>query len=351
VKTRSFSFRLPRDRIAQQPLAQRDRSRLLVLERASGRITHRAFSDLPDLLEPGTLVLLNDSRVRKARLFARAEAETESPSGGKAEFLLLEELQPGLWKTLAARARKQRPGKRYRFPGGVTGAVVAWEGAAKEGEGPFRFVRFDPPISEQYLEEHGHVPLPPYIDRADSSADAERYQTVYARTIGSAAAPTAGLHLTPELLRALEARGATVAALTLHVGTGTFLPIRSEDIEEHRMHEERYEVPEATARTVNQALSEGGKILAVGTTVVRAVESACREGMVAAGAGRTSLFIKPGFRFQVVSQLLTNFHTPRSTLLVLVSAFAGRGRVLRAYREALARGYRFYSYGDAMLIR
>jgi S-adenosylmethionine:tRNA ribosyltransferase-isomerase len=326
VKTRSFSFRLPRDRVAQQPLEQRDRSRLLVLDRASGRIAHHLFSDLPDLLETGTLVLLNDSRVRKARLYA-----------------------VGLWKSLAGRARKQRPGKSYRFPGGVTGTVVEWGGAGTEG--PFRFVRFEPPISEQYLEEYGHVPLPPYIARADSSADAERYQTVYARTVGSAAAPTAGLHLTPELLRALEARGVNVAALTLHVGTGTFLPIRSQNIEEHHMHEESYEIPEPTARTINQALTEGRRILAVGTTVVRSVESACRGGRIVAGAGRTSLFITPGFRFQVVSQLLTNLHTPRSTLLVLVSAFAGRTRLLRAYREALAQGYRFYSYGDAMLIR
>lgn len=343
MKTRSFSFRLPRERVAQQPLAERDRSRLLVLERASGRIAHRSFADLPDLVEPGTLVLLNDSRVRKARLYA------ESPSGGRAEFLLLEELEPGLWRSLVGRARKQRPGKSYRFPGGVSGTVV--EGPGQEDGGELRRVRFDPPISEAYLEQHGHVPLPPYISRADSDADAERYQTVYARAVGSAAAPTAGLHLTPDLLAELRARGAELAALTLHVGTGTFLPIRSETIEAHRMHEERYEIPEATAGAIDRALAEGRKVLAVGTTVVRAVESACRDGRVAPGAGRTSLYITPGYRFQAVSQLLTNFHTPRSTLVVLVSAFAGRVRLLRAYREALAQGYRFYSYGDAMLIR
>jgi len=347
VKTKSFSFELPRDRVAQQPLQERDSSRLLVLEREGGGIAHRRFSDLPELIRPGTLLLLNDSRVRKARLFGEPLAEGQSPTGGRAEFLLLEEREPGIWKCLAGRARKRQPGTSYRFPGGVTGTVVE----AASGEEPFRFLRFDPPICDAYLEEHGHVPLPPYIARPDCAADAERYQTVYARAVGSAAAPTAGLHLTRELLEALRARGAEVAALTLHVGTGTFLPIRTEDIEDHRMHEESYEVPEPTAQGINRALEEGRSILAVGTTVVRTVESAWREGRVAAGAGRTSLFIKPGFRFRVVSQLLTNFHTPRSTLLVLVSAFAGRPRVLRAYREALAQGYRFFSYGDAMLIR
>lgn len=343
MKTRSFSFRLPRDRVAQQPLERRDSSRLLVLGRSTGDIAHHRFGELPDLVEPGTLLLLNDSRVRKARLLGR------SPTGGVAEFLLLEETQPGVWKCLAGRARKQRPGNTYRFPGGVSGVVVT--PADSEPDPAFRFLRLDPPIAEAYLERHGHVPLPPYITRPDSSADAERYQTVYARALGSAAAPTAGLHLTEALLEALRERGVQVASLTLHVGTGTFLPIRTEDIDAHRMHEEGYDIPESTALAVDRALDEGRKVLAVGTTVVRAVESAWREGKVASGAGRTSLFIKPGYRFRVVSQLLTNFHTPRSTLLVLVSAFAGRTRLLRAYREALARGYRFFSYGDAMLIR
>jgi S-adenosylmethionine:tRNA ribosyltransferase-isomerase len=337
VKTRAFSFKLPAELIAQEPPAQRGASRLLVLDRAGGAIRHARIAELPSLLPSGTLVVLNDSRVRKARLFG-----VFPQTGGAIEVLLLERLEGGRWRALAARSRG-RQGRPYLFPGGVQGTVV-------ESSGDSCTVQFVPPVDEDYLERHGHVPLPPYIRRQDTPADGSRYQTVYARHTGSAAAPTAGLHLSEELLAELRRGGVEVAPVTLHVGLGTFLPIRSESIEGHLMHAESYRVPPETALAVNRALAEGRRVLAVGTTAVRTLESAWKEGEVRAGEGQTSLYILPGYRFRVVSQLLTNFHTPRSTLLVLVSAFAGRQAILRAYREAVRERYRFFSYGDAMLI-
>jgi len=337
VKTRAFSFRLPPELVAQEPPAQRGASRLLVLERGGGPLRHARFPDLPSLLPAGTVVVLNDSRVRKARLFG-ASPQTR----GVIEVLLLERMQGGRWQALVARARR-RQGRPYFFPAGVKGTVV------ESGEDTCT-VEFEPPLDEDYLELHGHVPLPPYIRRQDTPADGARYQTVYARSTGSAAAPTAGLHLTEELLEALRRGGVEVVAVTLHVGTGTFLPIRSERIEAHVMHTEAYHVPPDCAVAVNRALAEGRRVLAVGTTAVRTLESAWRDGEIRPGEGQSNLYIMPGYRFQVVSQLLTNFHTPRSTLLVLVSAFAGRQAILRAYREAVRERYRFFSYGDAMLI-
>jgi S-adenosylmethionine:tRNA ribosyltransferase-isomerase len=295
------------------------------------------IADLPSLLPAGTVVVLNDSRVRKARLFG-ASPQT----GGAIEVLLLERLEGGRWRALTARSRSRR-GRPYLFPGGVQGTVV-------ESAGDSCTVEFVPPLDEDYLEKHGHVPLPPYIRRQDTPADGIRYQTVYARHTGSAAAPTAGLHLSEELLAELRHAGVEVVPVTLHVGLGTFLPIRSESIEGHVMHTESYRVPPETALSVNRALAEGRWVLAVGTTAVRTLESAGGTGEVRAGEGWTSLYIRPGYRFRVVRQLLTNFHTPRSTLLVLVSAFAGRQAILRAYREAVRERYRFFSYGDAMLI-
>jgi S-adenosylmethionine:tRNA ribosyltransferase-isomerase len=336
VKTRAFSFKLPPELIAQEPPAQRGASRLLVLDRAGGALRHARIADLPSLLPPGTVVVLNDSRVRKARLFGA------SPAGGAIDVLLLEKLAGGRWRALTTRARS-RKGRPYLFPEEVRGTVV-------ETGGDSCTVEFVPPVEEDYLERHGHVPLPPYIRRQDTPADGARYQTVYARQVGSAAAPTAGLHLSEELLDRLRGGGVEVVAVTLHVGLGTFLPIRSQSIEEHVMHTESYRVPPETAQAVNRALAEGRKVLAVGTTAVRTLESAWSEGELRAGEGRTSLYILPGYRFRVVSQLLTNFHTPQSTLLVLVSAFAGRRAILRAYREAVRERYRFFSYGDAMLI-
>jgi S-adenosylmethionine:tRNA ribosyltransferase-isomerase len=351
VKTRRFSFDLPEDSIAQEPTHERGTSRLMVLERDTGGITHTRIDQLPAYLESGTVMVLNNTKVIKARLFG-ASSET----GGRVEFILLDELVPGLWRTLAGKARKQVPGKKFEFPGGTTAEIVP-ESEIPKGSvstsGVFRYLRFLPPIDASYLETHGHVPLPPYIRRADTPLDAERYQTVYAEDPGSAAAPTAGLHLTERLLEVLRQRGVVLVMLTLHVGAGTFLPIRTEQVEEHTMHEERYNIPTASAEQINSALGEGRTILAVGTTVVRALESAYSEDLrgLAAGRQRSSLYIHPGYKFKVVSRLMTNFHTPRSSLLVLVSAFAGRRRILDAYKTAVREGYRFFSYGDAMLIR
>lgn len=309
----------------------------MLLRRNSGKIEDTHIDQLPHLITADTIVVINDARVRKARLWGT------SATGGRVEFLLLEETQPGLWKVLCSKAKKQKPGKTYIFPRQVTGTIVS-------GSGSNRIVKFDPAIREEYLDRYGHVPLPPYIKRNDTPEDEKRYQTVYARTTGSAAAPTAGLHITREILTGLEKRGIAVLPLTLHIGLGTFMPIHKPTIEEHRMHEERYVIPEETARRINEGLSSNRRVLAVGTTVVRALESAWQEDHLQPGKGKTAIFIYPGYRFRVVSQLLTNFHTPKSTLLLLVSAFAGREQVLSAYRRAVSEGYRFFSYGDAMLI-
>jgi S-adenosylmethionine:tRNA ribosyltransferase-isomerase len=363
VKTSNFSFDLPEEAIAQEPSPDRGGSRLMVLNRESGQIMHGGFEQLPQYLDGGTVMVLNRTRVINARLFG-----TAADSGGRVEFILLKELQPGLWKTLASKARKQRPGRIYRFPGGITAQGVDEAALTRystsENRGPgcedhpgdkpegFRYLQFTPAIDVDYLDKHGHVPLPPYIRRQDIPHDVERYQTVYAEDPGSAAAPTAGLHLTRRILQELEGKGVILAKLTLHVGAGTFLPIRSDQVENHRMHEEHYHISAETAELINAALQEKRTVLAVGTTVVRALESAYSEELqgVAAGRRSTSLFIYPGYRFKVVSRLLTNFHTPRSSLLVLVSAFAGRRRILNAYETAVREGYRFFSYGDAMLI-
>jgi S-adenosylmethionine:tRNA ribosyltransferase-isomerase len=338
VKTRAFSFKLPTELIAQEPPAQRGSSRLLVLDRSSGTLRHERITDLPSLLPAGTVVVLNDSRVRRARLFG-----SSPQTGGSIEVLLLERLEGGRWRALAAKARS-RCGRPYLFPEGVQGTVV-------ESSGDSCTVEFTPPVDEDYLERQGHVPLPPYIRRADTGTDAERYQTVFARRTGSAAAPTAGLHFTPRLLAELQQRGVQIAYLTLHVGLGTFLPIRSEDIEGHVMHEEAFTVPRAVRLAVEAAKGEGRKVLAVGTTVVRTLESAWDGSGLREGDGRTWLYITPGYEFRVVDRLFTNFHTPGSSLLVLVSAFAGLDRIMEAYREAVGQRYRFFSYGDAMLIR
>ena len=338
MKTSQFSFSLPEKQIAQEPTADRESARLLVLDRASGRGTHSTVRDFAAFIEPGTVVVLNDTRVRKARVFA------ETAGGGRAEFLLLSRLEPTLWEALAGRAKHVKPGMLFHFPGNVTGTI-------QDAPDATRLVRFDAPIDDLWLEKHGHVPLPPYIRRADTIADGERYQTTFSRVTGSAAAPTAGLHFTPRLLDALRDRGARVAWLTLHVGLGTFLPIRTEEIEDHLMHEELYGIPRATKDLVDGAISEGRTVCAVGTTVVRALESAWSSGGLREGDGKAKIYITPGYDFKVVTRLFTNFHTPGSSLLVLVSAFAGRELVLQTYAEAVRRGYRFFSYGDAMLIQ
>ena len=338
MKTSQFSFDLPEDQIAQSPPAEREGSRLLVLDRSTGETSHSSVKELAQWIEPGTLIVLNDTRVRKARLFGTR------PGGGKTEFILLERKGEGSWEAIAGRAGRLKPGAVFSFPEGVTGILELSDGES-------RFLRFDPPIDEHWLERNGHVPLPPYIRRPDLPADEERYQTVYARVLGSAAAPTAGLHFTPRLLDELRARDARIAWVTLHVGLGTFQPIRTENIEDHRMHEESFAIPAATKALVDSAVREGRPVLAVGTTVVRTLESAWgREGLQE-GEGRTGIYITPGFKFNVVRRLFTNFHTPGSSLLVLVSAFAGIERILDTYGEAVRKGYRFFSYGDAMLIQ
>jgi S-adenosylmethionine:tRNA ribosyltransferase-isomerase len=342
LRTDDFSFELPEELIAQYPPKRRGESRLLVLDRATGERSHSAARELALFVEPGTLMVFNDTRVRKARIYGEA-----LDTGSRVEFLLLRRSGPAEWEAASTKMKKQRPGRRYRFPEGVEAEVV---GASDEGG--TRTLRFEPAIGEDYLERVGQVPLPPYIKREDEEADEERYQTVYAREVGSAACPTAGLHFTEGLLAALDARGVERASLTLHVGLGTFLPVRSESVEGHVMHEEEYSLPGETARAVMAAKAEGRPVLAVGTTSLRCLESAWDEGAgLRPGPGSTAIFIYPGYRFKAVDRLFTNFHTPRSTLLMLVSAFAGRERILAAYEEAVRMRYRFFSYGDAMLIR
>ncbi len=290
--------------------------------------------DIPDVIESGTLVVLNDTRVRKARIFGVSRA------GRKVEVLLLDRRGGGDWEALT----RARPGTMLHFADGISGTI-------ESAEDDVRLVRFQPAIDDAWLERNGHVPLPPYVKRADTPVDEERYQTVYARVTGSAAAPTAGLHFTSQLLEELAARGVQTAWVTLHVGLGTFLPIRAAQIEDHVMHEEAYSIPLRTKELVDAAVREGRLVLAVGTTVVRTLEAAWADEGLAAGEGRTRIYITPGFTFRVVKRLFTNFHTPQSSLLVLVSAFAGHELILRTYQEAIRKRYRFFSYGDAMLIR
>jgi S-adenosylmethionine:tRNA ribosyltransferase-isomerase len=349
LRTEDFSFELPEELIAQFPPERRGESRLMVLDRSTGSISHSAVRELPSFVEEGSLIVFNDSRVRKARLVGRA-----IDTGGIIEFLLLRRCGPADWLAVASRAKRQKPGRRYLLPESVQAEIVGAPDGGAAGHGETRILRFDPPIDDDYLERVGHIPLPPYIRREDAPADAERYQTVYSRVIGSSASPTAGLHFTDEILESLVRKGILFASVTLHVGLGTFLPVRSEEVEAHRMHEEEYEIPEATRDAVMSAKAEGRPVLAVGTTSLRALESAWREEEGPAGlrSGRasTSIFIVPGYDFKVVDGLFTNFHTPRSTLLMLVSAFAGRERILGAYEEAIRMRYRFFSYGDAMLL-
>ncbi len=343
--TRDFDFELPEASIAQQA-SPRGTSRLLVLD-AEGAARHRHVADLPSLLRPGDLVVVNNTRVLPARLFARR------PSGATLELLLVERQSEREWDALAKPGKRARPGDRFALldpatPAEPTAPALTVEILAKSDDGRHR-VRFSEPI-EPHLERLGHIPLPPYIKRPDDATDRERYQTVFSREPGAIAAPTAGLHFTPAILAALGARGIGVAEVTLHVGIGTFKPVTAELVHEHRMESERWEIPHATAEAIVAARSAGGRVVAIGTTVVRTLESAARAtGSITPGSGRTELFITPGYPFRVVDVLFTNFHLPCSTLLMLVSAFAGRERVLAAYAEAVRAGYRFYSYGDAML--
>lgn len=333
-----FDFELPASAIAQEA-APRGTSRLLVLD-ALGDARQRRIADLPRLLRQGDLLVVNDTRVIPARLFARREGGGPPAS---MELLLVEKLGPRRWEVLARPGRKARPGTRLTLTSNLHATVV------DKMEDGRHTIELDAEI-EPRLDELGHVPLPPYIQRADRAEDRERYQTIWARAPGAIAAPTAGLHFSAELLEELAAAGIQRAAVTLHVGIGTFKPVTTALVHEHSMEPERYEILQSTAAAIATTRAAGGRIVAVGTTVVRTLESAAAgDGIVRASSGRTDLFITPGFRFRAVDALLTNFHLPRSTLLMLVSAFAGRERVLAAYREAIEKRYRFYSYGDAML--
>jgi len=353
--TRDFDYELPAAAIAQRPVP-RGESRLLVLDR-EGEDRHRRIADLPGLLRAGDLLVVNDTRVLPARLFGKLAVPAGRQAAGRTiELLLVERLGDREWEVLARPGRSARPGAVIELEAaggsGEAGGRIYAEVLALAGNGRRR-VSFSEPI-EPHLDRLGHVPLPPYIRRADEPADRELYQTVYAARPGAIAAPTAGLHFSAELLAALAAAGVERAAVTLHVGIGTFKPVTAVLVSEHRMDRGRYEISEEAAAAVARARGAGRRVVAVGTTVVRALESAAAAaggGEVPPGPGATELFITPGFRFRVVDVLLTNFHLPRSTLLMLVSAFAGRERVLAAYAEAVEAGYRFYSYGDDMFIR
>lgn len=343
---KEFDFNLPEELIAQHPSGIRGQDKLMLLNRKTGETEHHNMSDLPDLILPGTLMIFNNSKVRRARCYGIKET-----TGREQEFIFLNQIDStgNTWNTMVKGAKKQKPGMRYTFPDGTTGTIIERE----ENTGTeFRALRFESPVTEEWFEKNGHIPLPPYIKREDTEEDSERYQNIYAKETGSAACPTAGLHFTEEMLSRLSEKGIERDFVTLHVGLGTFLPVREEKIEDHKMHEEAFTVSEATAEKINQAKKEGRPVLAVGTTSVRTLESACDEnGIVKAGTSSTHIFMYPGYRFKVIDQMFTNFHTPESTLIMLVSAFAGREHILNAYRNAVKNRYRFFSYGDAMFIR
>jgi len=348
VNVADFDFDLPDQLIAQEPATERGGSRLLVMDRATGRVAHHRFSDLPSFLRSGDVLVVNDTRVFPARLLG-----IRMPGGGAAEcFLVHPAAEPDTWIALVHPGQRLHEGSRMRFEG--AGRVLNADVLARHFHGR-RTVRLwtddGSPVRET-IDAIGHIPLPPYIKRPDTPSDRERYQTIYARERGSIAAPTAGLHFTPQLLDELDRRGVERATVTLHVGYGTFQPVRVDRVEDHHVESEHYEVTAETAAALTRARREGRRMIAVGTTTTRTLESLAvtPAGDVMAGAGETALFIHPGFEFKVVSGLITNFHLPKSSLLMLVSAFAGRDRVLGAYRQAIAERYRFYSYGDAMFI-
>jgi S-adenosylmethionine:tRNA ribosyltransferase-isomerase len=356
---REFDFDLPPELIAQSPTPERGGARLLYLSRSSGAVSHTSIASLPELLVPGDLLVVNDTRVFPARLLGR-----RVPTGGAVECLLVGRVgsgaglkrdrhgsDPEYWEALMHPGQKLRPGAQFVFEGASSlhGEVIE---RRFFGRRLIKLWTDDGSPVERAVDSIGHVPLPPYIKRGDSAFDRERYQTIFARARGSVAAPTAGLHFSPSLLDALGARGVGVARITLHVGYGTFQPVRVENVEDHRLEPERYEITAAAADAINRTLGESRRVVAVGTTTTRTLEAVAGEhdGRIHAGEGTTDLFIYPGFEFRIVRGLLTNFHLPQSSLLMLVSAFAGREHVLEAYRQAIERRYRFYSYGDAMLI-
>jgi S-adenosylmethionine:tRNA ribosyltransferase-isomerase len=368
VLVSEFDFHLPPELIAQEPLADRSASRMLHLERASGKFSDATFRDFPQMLRPGDLLVMNNTRVFPARLFgcrSGTHAQPVSPKNpaareflrGKVEVLLTKQSDddPLVWEALARPGRKLTPGEHVFFGGAETEADhrLAAE-IISVGDFGERTLRFDPvPDLFAEIEQLGHVPLPPYISREDAPSDRERYQTVYARERGSVAAPTAGLHFTPEVLTAIRQRGVETAEITLHAGLGTFQPVHAERVEDHKLHRERYSISAEAAKAINSARDSERRIIAVGTTSVRTLEFAASQspdGTIRPGSGEADIFIYPGYKFRVVDAMLTNFHLPQSTLLMLVCAFAGKQNVVRAYEHAVKERYRFFSYGDCMFI-
>jgi len=351
MKISEFTFDLPQELIAQTPAQRRGDDRLLVIDRKTGEYQDMQMSDFPSLIEPGSVIVVNDTKVRKARVFGISE------TGGKVEFLFTGALGPDRWQAMVSKSKKQRPGKGYDFldkDGNLyCRAVIETDVQDSDSGSSLKVVKFDRPVDEDFFQKCGHVPLPPYIKREDDFNDENRYQTIFANECGSMASPTAGLHFTPELVAQLEKKGVEVLHITLHVGMGTFLPVRTENLEDHVMHTESYQVSEEVADKINRAKAEGRKIVAIGTTSVRTLERAVdrESGLLLAKSSSTNLFIKPGFEFRMVDMMLTNFHTPESTLLVLVSAFAGKDHILAAYRHAVEKRYHFFSYGDATFLR
>lgn len=339
MKLEEFNYNLPERLIAQTPIEKRDESRLLVLHRATGKLEHRHFYDLPEYLNAGDVLVINDTKVLPARLYAHKE------TGAAIELVLIQQVDMNHWKALVRPGRKAQPGTRLLFESPKLTAEV--EAVIEEG---MRLIRFD--FSGNFfeiLDEIGNMPLPPYIK--EKLEDQDRYQPVYAREKGSAAAPTAGLHFTPELLNTIEKKGVIIVKVLLHVGLGTFRPVKVENIEEHQMHAEFYQVTQEAAETINKAREKGGRVFAVGTTSTRTLETVADEsGIMKEESGWTRKFIYPGYRYKIVDALITNFHLPQSTLLMLISAFASKDQIFHAYEEAIQKEYRFFSFGDAMLI-
>jgi S-adenosylmethionine:tRNA ribosyltransferase-isomerase len=349
-----FNFVLPPELIAQQPPAERGLSRMLVMNRTTGVLHDSTFADFPSLLNPGDLLVLNDSRVIPARLYAqRTSVRDRQHPTGQIEVLLTESIGENLWRALVKPGKKVAIGERLIFPSS-SGAIELEANVLERGDFGERTLQFKP-VDDFFavLDRIGHMPLPPYIRRDDAATDRDRYQTVFSREHGSVAAPTAGLHMTPQVLSALAAKGVEIAHITLHVGLGTFAPLRVDRLDEVRLHRERYTISAATADAINRAVSDGRRIVAVGTTVVRTLEHCALQAEskpLQPHSGSTEIFISPGFQFRLVSALLTNFHLPKSSLLMLVSAFAGREQVLAAYHHAVQHEYRFFSYGDCMFL-
>lgn len=340
TKTADYNFDLPQHLIAQMPVTPRDHSRMMQVDRRTGQTDHRRFYDLPDILRPGDLLVVNDSRVLPARLYAQKE-----DTGAAVELLLLEQKRPDVWEVMVRPGKKAREGARFVIGDGLMRAEIL---QTVEGGNRLAVFQCEGGFYET-LDKIGHMPLPPYITQ--ELQDSERYQTVYSKQMGSAAAPTAGLHFTPELIRRLEEGGVRMASVTLHVGLGTFRPVKAQDITQHKMHAEHYSVPQETAALIQQTKERGGRVIAVGTTSTRTLESVYREhGEVAACEGYTDIFLHPGSTFGVLDGLITNFHLPQSTLIMLVSAFLGYENTMAAYREAVEEQYRFFSFGDCMLI-